>query len=94
MRDRLINVALSLSSGIITGVVILSFTTKQEDATELKKEVASKISKVEYVRDQELRWNNHGNQHLKDTDFQKEFFQYMREQMKELRQDIRELKKQ
>ena len=87
MRDKIFGTLLGLASSVITGIILISVTGLKANSDDKQAEIDSKVDKVEFAQYK----TDHEKEHEKEYEIHKDFREWMRDEMKGLRQDIRNL---
>ena len=77
-------------SGSIVAVLTFWLNSSDTNAREIEKQIDGKLDKTEFTTYK----YDHEVKHQKEQEVNKEFRQWLKDEMKGLRQDVRELRKQ
>jgi len=87
VKDRIISGLISAAGGAISVIFAFKLSTKDLNAREINKKIDSKVDKIEFVEYK----TDHEKKHDREAEVNKEFRSWLKDEMKGLRQDMREL---
>lgn len=91
VKERIINWSVSAATTIIGIIIAFKLSANDADSREINSKLDSKLDKVEYSTDQDKKWNSHEKRHDRENEDDREFKDWMRSEITELRQDVKEL---